>query len=202
MSAGPLARIVQARRRVRCIGFDDAPFEKVQGAPVPLCGVVCSGSRETVPRFEGMLWGQTVKDGTDATETIAALLSGSKFADQVHLVLLDGITVGGMNVVDLRALSQAVSLPCAAVVRKTPDLEAFRTVVQRLPDPEARWAKVTAAGPVYEHDSFYFQVAGTDPDDLGHALSVLTDQGNVPEPLRLAHLIGSAVMLGQSGRRA
>lgn len=192
-----LSRLIEARKQVRVIGFDDAPFEKVDGAVVPLCGVVCSGTR-----FEGMLWGHATRDGTDATEAIAALLSGSKFADQVHLVLLDGITVGGMNVVDLSALSSAVGLPCVAVVRRAPDLVAFRRVVDRLPDPERRWEKVIAAGPVYQHDSFWFQVAGVAQKDAAMALSMLTDRGHVPEPLRLAHLIGSAVITGQSGRRA
>jgi len=41
-----------------------------------------------------------------------------------------------------------------------------------------------------------------DPAIVGAALATLTDRGKVPEPLRLAHLIGAAVVTGQSGRRA
>lgn len=197
MSESALGKLLRARRNLRVLGVDDAPFVKEEGASVPLCGVICSGVR-----LEGMVWGQTVKDGTDATEAIAAMLSGSKFAEQLHLVLLDGITVGGMNVIDLPALSAATGLPCASVMRRAPDLVAFRRVVDRLPDPEARWAKVTAAGVVHARDPFWFQVAGAHPDDIALALARITDRGAVPEPLRLAHLIGSAVMTGQSGRRA
>jgi endonuclease V-like protein UPF0215 family len=47
-----------------------------------------------------------------------------------------------------------------------------------------------------------FQVAGAEPDEVARGLARLSDRGNVPEALRLAHLIGSAVRQGESGRRA
>jgi endonuclease V-like protein UPF0215 family len=37
---------------------------------------------------------------------------------------------------------------------------------------------------------------------VAEALKRLTDRGNVPEALRLAHLIGSAVVMGESSKRA
>jgi endonuclease V-like protein UPF0215 family len=58
------------------------------------------------------------------------------------------------------------------------------------------------AGPVRRQGPFTFQVRGADPEAAGRALARLTDRGAVPEPLRLAHLIGAAVRTGESGRRA
>jgi len=49
---------------------------------------------------------------------------------------------------------------------------------------------------------FVFQVRGADPDAIAAALARVTDRGNVPEALRLAHLVGAAVVRGESGRRA
>jgi uncharacterized protein len=49
---------------------------------------------------------------------------------------------------------------------------------------------------------FTFQARGADPGEVADALARLTDRGQVPEPLRLAHLVGAAVRLGESGRRA
>ncbi|OAD24097.1 hypothetical protein THIOM_000050 [Candidatus Thiomargarita nelsonii] len=37
---------------------------------------------------------------------------------------------------------------------------------------------------------------------MGKILQRLTLTGHVPEALRIAHLIGSAVMTGESGKRA
>ena len=41
-----------------------------------------------------------------------------------------------------------------------------------------------------------------DAHTAGQVLTRLTDTGHVPEALRLAHLIGSAIMTGQSSNRA
>lgn len=160
-------------------------------------GVVCQGTR-----FEGMLWGHVTQDGTDATENLASLVSESKFGPQLHVVLTDGVTVGGLNVLDLRELSERLERPCIAVMRRHPDLAAMRQVLQRVPDPDRRWAMVQRAGPIHQRDGFTFQVVGAALEDAAAALVALTDRGRVPEPLRLAHLIGSAVMTGVSGKRA
>lgn len=179
---------------VRVIGFDDAPFTRAD-AEVCVSGVVCAGTR-----FEGMLWGRVTRDGEDATSALAALLGQSKFAAQVQLVLTDGVTLGGLNVLDLPALHASVGVPVVAVMRRMPDLSAFRRAVDRV-DP-ARWDRVARAGPIHSRDGFVFQVVGAEPETIGPMLAGLTDRGAVPEALRLAHLIGSAVQTGQSGRRA
>ncbi len=193
----PLAELLRLGRRLRAVGFDDAPFEKRPGAPVSISGIVCAG-----PRFEGMIWGGATVDGADATDALAGMLLGSKFHPQVHLVLLDGITLGGFNVVDLPALAERLDRPCVAVMRRRPDLPAIERAVSRLPDAEWRLALIRKAGPIVEDGGFVFQVQGAPPDAVAAALACLTDRGGVPEPLRLAHLIGSAVVTGQSGRRA
>src|SRR5687768_18621347 len=121
-------RIPSSPRTIRAIGFDDGPFVKRRGASVPLVGIVCAGTR-----FEGMLFGRTRKDGWNATETVAAMLQESKYLAQVHLVLLDGIAFGGLNVVDLPALAAAIDRPCVAMMRREPDLPAMHRAIDRLP---------------------------------------------------------------------
>ena len=181
----PLSELVRLGKRLRAVGFDDAPFEKRPGAPVSVSGIVCAG-----PRFEGMVWGQATVDGADATDTLAGMLLGSKFHPQVHLVLLDGVTLGGFNVVDLPALAERLERPCVAVMRRRPNLPAIAHAVSRLPDAERRLALIRKAGPIHEEGGFVFQVQGAPPGPIPAALAYLTDQGGVPEPLRLAHLIG------------
>ena len=65
-----------------------------------------------------------------------------------------------------------------------------------------RLALVRRAGPIHERPPFVFQVRGAEPDATAAALNLLTDRGAVPEPLRLAHLVGGAIVTGESGRRA
>jgi len=193
-----LAHILGSGRLLRAVGVDDAPFDRDhRGGPVKLAGIVCSGTR-----IEGMLWGETTKDGRDATEVITRLIGESKFADQLHITLLDGVTVGGLNVINLPALHEALQIPVVSVMRRPPNLDRMRAVVLQLPDGHHRWGQIEQAGPVHSIGGFHFQCHGAEPDVVSRALAALTDRGKVPEPLRLAHLIGAAVMTGQSTGRA
>ena len=192
-----LAELIRLKRKIRAIGFDDAPFVRHQPEKVPIAGIVCAQTR-----FEGMVWGQIQPDGWDATEVICQLLLGSKFLPQLHLVLLDGIGFGGFNLVDLPTLAAKLRLPCVTVMRKLPNLTKMTEALSRLPDREKRLQLLQKAGKIHHYPPFYFQVCGEKPEIIAQALTHLTDRGKVPEALRLAHLIGAAVINGESSSQA
>lgn len=191
------ASLPRPPRQLRAIGFDDAPFTRRPGARVDIAGVVCLGTR-----FEGLVWGHVRRDGRSATRALIDLLVGGKYLPQLHLVLLDGIAFGGLNVVDLPALAAALQRPCVAMMRRMPDVAGMQAAIRRLPQPERRLALLARAGPIHQRAPFVFQVAGLGADATEDALHRLTDRGHVPEALRLAHLIGSAVKDGESRGRA
>lgn len=192
-----LEALLQHRRLIRVIGFDDAPFVRHAPEPVAIAGVVCAGTR-----FEGMLWGEIQCDGWDATKVLCRLLQQSKFLPQLHVVLLDGISFGGFNLVDLPGLAQQLDRPCVAVMRRSPNLAAMITAMQRLPQPEQRLEILQRAGTIHHYPPFVFQAWGAAPETIAEVLKQLTDRGHVPEALRVAHLITSAVVKGESGRQA
>lgn len=192
-----LSSLLRLNRVIRVIGFDDAPFKRGITETVAIAGVVCGGTR-----LEGMVWGTVQPDGWDATDTICQLLIGGKFLPQLHLVLLDGIGFGGFNLVDLPLLALRLQLPCVTVMRRLPKLAAIETALRRLPHPEQRLELLKRAGQVYAYPPFFFQVCGETPDVIAAVLPRLTDCGKVPEALRLAHLIGAAVINGESGSQA
>ena len=192
-----IKKLLSRNLRIRVIGFDDAPFQLRRNSPVKVAGVVCSGTR-----FEGMLWGEVRKDGNDATDIISDLLLRSKFNDQVHMILIDGLAFGGFNLVDLPELAHRLHRPCVAVMRKPPDILAIKKALMHFEDHEERIGVLEKAGDIYEKEDFCFQVIGEKPEITAEALRRVSDQGYVPEALRLAHLIGSAVITGQSSRRA
>jgi len=189
--------VIRPGRQIRAVGFDDAPFERRRGARVLLCGAVCADTR-----FEGLVVGRVRKDGSGATDEICRLLVGGKFLPQLHLVLLDGIAFGGFNVVDLPRLAERLGKPCVAVMRRAPNLPAIASALERLPRASQRLGAIQRAGAVHHLRGFHFQVCGAEPGAVAEALERLTDRGRVPEPLRLAHLVGAAIVTGQSSRRA
>jgi len=197
---------LRKRKQLRVIGFDDAPFEKLLkkaaksskgDRAVSIAGVVCSNTR-----FEGMLWDKVTHDGLDATEVIARMVAGSKFHAQLNMVLTDGITVAGFNMIDIAALSESLQIPCVAVMRSLPNLEGFFDAMEHVDNKQQRVDVTEKAGEIYSLGRFHFQVAGCPPEMAAEALERVTDNGDVPEALRLAHLIGAAVETGESSKRA
>ena len=192
-----LDRVLQQGKQLRVLGIDDAPFDKLGSQTVNVSGIVCSNTR-----FEGMLWMEAQRDGDDATAALIKGIGQSKFHEQLHIILLDGIAIGGFNIIDLPILSESLNLPCIAVMRKHPDLEAVDLALRNFEDYERRRDLISKAGEIYQSDDFVYQVAGCTSGDAAQVLRRATDTGKVPEALRLAHLIGSAVKLGESGKRA
>ena len=192
-----LEEILRLNKKIRVIGIDDSPFKKVRGIPVHISGVVCSNTR-----FEGMLCDQITKDGNDATKVIIEMIKGSKFHDQLNIVLLDGITLGGFNIVDLELLSDQLQLPCLSVIRKLPNMEKFIKALDNFDEKKDKMTLLEKAGKVHELENMAFQVRGCKAEVAAEALNKLTDTGFVPEALRLAHLINSAISTGESSNRA
>ena len=184
-------------RLLRVVGFDDAPFPHRKGAVVHVAGVVCCATR-----FEGLVWGRVRRDGWNATRELVRLLEGGKFLSQVHLVLLDGVAFGGLNLVDLPALAERLRKPVIAVMRRMPDLAAMVVAIRKLPSAQRRLELLRRAGAIHQRTPWVFQAHGLSPEEAFGALRRLTDTGHVPEALRLAHLIGAAVVNGESGNRA
>jgi endonuclease V-like protein UPF0215 family len=87
-------------------------------------------------------------------------------------------------------------------MRHPPNLSAMETALHRLPLPKKRLKILQRAGTIHAFPPFYFQVCGETPEVIAAVLQRLTDCGNVPEALRLGHLIGAAVIRGESGRSA
>lgn len=192
-----LARILESDKTLRTVGFDDQPFERGSDEPVGVAGVVCKQTR-----FDGMVWGEIAPDGRDATRALREALEGGKFLPQLHALLLDGIALGGFNVVDLPALAEALDLPCIAVMRDRPDFERIRAALEHVEGSERRLATMQRAGEIHAADDVFFQVRGCAPEVAAEALDALTLHGHIPEPVRIAHLVATAVANGESGRRA
>lgn len=204
-----LSTVLRNRITPRVIGFDDEPFPsrpRQPGRPFGAVGIVTTG---TV--FDGMLYARGLtQDGMDATEHLGNIIRNSKFAQQLHAVLLDGVTMGGLNVIDICSLASMIQIPVIAVMRHRPDINAVRNALAKLPDADARLQALEAAGEVHEMDGWVFQfyvpsaVPNASAVDVAGLLHACTPAGtqSVPECLRMAHLIGAATVTGQSSSAA
>jgi hypothetical protein len=186
------------RRLSNVIGFDDAPFAREHRGDVLLVGAVFSGTR-----LDGALCGHVRRDGANATRRMVELVTGSKFASHVRAVLLQGIAVAGFNVVDVRALRRALGVPVLVIARRAPDLAAIRRALERTgPGSARKWRLIERAGPMEPLAGVFVQRDGLTREEAEALLGVTTLHGNLPEPLRVAHLIAGAIVTGTSRGRA
>jgi endonuclease V-like protein UPF0215 family len=180
------------------IGFDDAPFPAGYVGKVKVVGTVYAGSR-----LDGVLVGEVEKDGLNAADELAALVKQSKFAANLHLVMLQGIALAGFNVVDVFALHTQLDLPILVVSRKQPDMEAIKdALLTRVRGGQKKWEIIERLGPMEPAASAYVQRVGLTLEQAAAVVKRLAVEGSIPEPLRVAHLIAGAIGDGQSRGRA
>ena len=193
--------IRKVKPQIRVVGFDDGTFSfpsKLNREKTILIGVVMKGAQEVV----GVLSRWATVDGTDATDAIIDAALGSRFKD-LRVIMLKGITYAGFNVVDVERLHRETGLPVVVVVRKKPDLEAMENALRKhFPDAEERIKLLRKAPSLVEllPGKLYLQAVGVDDKTAAEIVRVTTKTGLTPEPLRLAHMIASAVMTGESTR--
>lgn len=182
------------RRFSHVMGFDDAPFERAHRGDVMVVGTLYASGR-----LDGIVTGRIRRDGVNSTRVLASLSRGSRFGAHLHAILLQGIALGGFNVVDIAELHAATRLPVLVVARHRPDFAAIeRALLDRVPGGRRKWRLIQKTGPMEPVGRVFVQRAGLELDEAAALLAATTSHGNLPEPLRVAHLIAGGVGSGAS----
>jgi len=197
----PLKRFRCIKPEIRVLGVDDGSFVPHAKGTVDVVGVVYRGGYW----LDGVMRTEVTVDGMDATERIAGMIKKAPHYEEVRVVILDGITFAGFNVVDINKLFEMVSLPVIAVALEKPDLEKIRKALESLPQCERRWQAIESAGKIIEvqtrdtGETVYTQIAGVSEEDAEKILRSTSTRSNIPEALRVAHTIASG--LTRSGEK-
>ena len=184
-------------RRPHVLGIDDAPFEKRQVRPVRVVGVLMEGN----DLVEGVALGQFEVDGEDATGFLADWVGSLRWRAAIQAVVLGGITLAGLGLVDLEELARRLRIPVLAVTRRDPAASRLGEALSaaglpnRIPTA-ARSPRAMRVGP-----GLHVAFAGTDAPQADALIQATLRKSRMPEPLRLAHLIASALERGQSRGR-
>lgn len=175
------------------LGVDDGRFTPHTQGNVIVVGVVFRGGSSV----DGVMHTEIAIDGLDATEKLIEMINASPHRRQLRLVMLNGVTFAGFNLVDIQKLHAATGLPVVALTQEKPDLEAIYQALKHLPDTEERWRIVQNAGALFEVTNrgvkLYVELAGLTLDEAKTVLELTSTRGSLPEPLRVAHLIASGI---------
>ncbi len=176
------------------LGIDDGPFSTVNGACVPIAGAVFAGTR-----LDGVLIGSVTKDGDDAAAAICRMVETSRFREHIRLIMLQGIALGGFNVVDAFALNHRLGLPVLVVARRQPDLNGIKkALLTAIPNGEDKWRIIQRLGPMEPCAGVFIQRLEITAEMAADVVRRMARHSHIPEPLRTAHLIAGAMGCGQS----
>ena len=185
------------KQEIRILGIDDSPFPSHTTDKVMVVGTIFRAGNW----LDGVLSTYIYGDGTDATEKIAAMVKNSRNLGQLGVIMLDGITFGGFNLVNIRQIFESTGVPVIVIMRRIPNFERIEKALKRFDDWENRWAYVLEAGKVYKVDNpepIYMQIHGINREDAEDIVRLSTTRSAIPEPLRVAHIIAAGIVTGES----
>jgi len=190
------------KREIRILGFDDGPFVPRTKGKAIVIGVVTRGGGI----LDGVIKAEVTIDGLDATDVLVEKINISKHKPQLRVIMLNGITLAGFNLVDIVELNKRTNLPVIVVNRKRPNFQKIKKALRRFDDFERRWEIVKRAGNIKRVEVktgkfIFFQCVGVEDAKASEIIKLSCTHSLIPEPLRLAHLIASAVIKGESGGR-
>jgi len=180
---------------IRVLGVDDGVFTPHMKGLVPIVGVVFRGGYW----LDGVMHTRVEVDGFDASDKLVSMIVNSPHYKQLRVIMLNGVTFAGFNIVDIKKLNAETQLPVIAVTREKPDFSEIHEALKNLPKSEERWKSILTAGEIFEvltrteSERVYMQISGIFEDDAKKILRLTSTRSNIPEALRVAHLIASGI---------
>lgn len=180
---------------IRILGVDDGVFAPHTKTLALIVGVVFRGGYW----LDGVMHSKVEVDGFDSTQKIVSMIMNSPHYKQLRVMMLNGITYAGFNIVNIKDLYEETNLPVIAVTRDEPDLNKIHKALENLPKSKERRNLINAAGEIVEvstcsrKEKVYLQLAGILEEDARKIVKLTSTRSSIPEPLRVAHLIASGV---------
>ena len=183
--------------RPHLLGIDDGPFDKRSDSRVPIVGVMMEGA----DLVEAVAVSEFELDGEDVTGFLAGWIGGLRFRPALHGVVLGGVTIAGLAVVEPLRLAERLGLPVMVVNRQQPRDEALTRALEAA-GLEGRVAALEALPPAWQlREGLHVAHAGAERAEVERMLGATLRKSQLPEPLRLAHLIAAALARGESRGR-
>ncbi len=197
-----MAKFRTIKEEIRILGIDDAPFKEKGVGKTLIVGTVFRAGEW----LDGVLSREIKVDGMDVTDKIIEMINSSRHKDQLRVIMLDGITFGGMNSADISEIYEKTDLPVIVVNRKKPNFKRIKTALEHFKDKKDRLKCIESAGDVLkikvnDHE-LYIQIKEIEEKDAREILELSCTRSKIPEPLRAAHLIAAGVTEGESRGRA
>lgn len=193
--------VTKMKKQIRLLGIDDSPFKFADKYGMVI-GVIMRGGEY----LEGVLKSEVLIDGDDATFVCTQLIKNTRHKTQLKAVLLDGIALGGFNVVEIEKVCKETKIPVITITRDKPDFNKIEIALKKnFIDWEKR-LNIMKKGTLYKvktsYNPIYVKCVGINIEEAKEIIKLSTIRGVVPEPIRVAHLIASGISRGESYGKA
>jgi len=187
-----------AKYKPHVLGIDDGPFEKGQPHKVPLVAVML----ECPLLVEAVAMGALSVDADNVTDYLANWIADLRCFPSLQAILLGGITMVGLGIVDISSLAHRLSLPVLKINRRKPNDASLAAALTSagLEDRLDILARTPAT--IRVREGLYLAYAGSERAEAERILIASLGEAQIPEALRLAHLIARARVMGESRGRA
>jgi endonuclease V-like protein UPF0215 family len=192
--------MMRIKKEIRILGIDDSNFTR-EDLEVLVVGALLRGGYW----IDGVLSTHVQRDGLDATEKITNMILKARYKD-LRAIMLKGVTIAGFNLIDIEKLNRDTGLPVVVVMRKMPDIDSIEKALTNLDFLEKRVEIIRKAGEIYkgtvqEKSDIFFQLKGIEGEDARELIRISSMHSNIPEPLRVAHIIATGVVRGESTKK-
>jgi len=185
------------KKEIRILGIDDSPFDKKRKSEVLVIGTIFRGGYF----IDGVISTKVRMDGRNATQKLIKMINNTKHKAQLQVIMLNGISLGGFNIIDIKELNKATKLPVVVVIRKYPDFKKIHKALIKIGFSD-KIKLLNKAGQIYSLEKIFVQLAGISIVKAKEILKVSCTHSLIPEPIRVAHLIAGGIVDGESRGRA
>ena len=188
----------KVKEEIRILGVDDGSFSRSQSKTLLVGSVFRGGSW-----MDGLMSSEISVDGRDATDKLIDMIKSSKYED-IRVIMLHGVTVAGFNIFDVKELFEETGLPVIVFIESRPEMRKIKKALKNLEDWEKRLKVMKKTGEVNEmvlNKKVYFQVCGISKKDAERIIEISSTRGDIPEPLRISHIIATGITEGESTKR-
>lgn len=183
------------KEKGRILGLDDGPFSRSRDTFAPFVGVLM--------RLDGRIEGIRIRklpiDGDEAEDTIAEMVN-SIGTDNINLIMSEGITFAGFDIVSPEEILLRTGIPYISVTKSNADLASMESALSKHGEDGkiARLKKLNPAKCIIKATEFTINYAGITKEEAMKILGKSTYVGTVPEPVRIAHMIAEGLRMYQS----
>ena len=179
------------------LGIDDAPFVKFADDEVPVVAVMMEGATHV----DGVAVNRMKIDDPEATRFLMDWIKSMKWTPSLQGIIFGGVTIAGLGLIQLPVFYEELKIPVITVTRQDTKESTLDTALEAAGLSRLIPALNQNPAAVEIGEGIYASFVGVTNIEAGKLIRSTLQKSTMPEPLRIAHLIGAALVNGESKGR-